>query len=70
MEELSVKRIAHPPFTRDIGPSDFFLFGWLKGELFSRPVSEINGLFEIVEEILNTLTPDTIARVLPTGSKD
>jgi hypothetical protein len=63
MEELRIKRVAHPPFSPDIAPSDFFLFGWLKGELFSQPVSEINGLFEIVEEILNTLTPDTIARV-------
>jgi molecular chaperone DnaK len=48
MEELRLKRVAHPPFRPDIAPSDFFLFGWLKGELFSRPVSEINGLFEIV----------------------
>jgi hypothetical protein len=63
MEELRLKRVAHPPFSPDIAPSDFFLFGWLKGELSSRSVSEINGLFEIVEEILSTLTPDTIARI-------
>jgi hypothetical protein len=63
IEELRLKRIVHPPFSSDIALSDFFLFGWLKGELCSRPVSEINGLFEIVEEILSTLTADTIARV-------
>jgi histone-lysine N-methyltransferase SETMAR len=63
MEKLRRKCAAHPPFSSDIAPSDFFLFGWLKGELSSRPVSEIIGLFEIVEEILSTLTPDTIARV-------
>jgi hypothetical protein len=27
MEELPIKRIAHPPFSHDIAPSDFFLFG-------------------------------------------
>jgi hypothetical protein len=63
MEELGIKGVVHPPFGLDIAPSDFFLFGWLKGELSSRPVSEINGLFEIVEEILSIFTPDTIARV-------
>jgi hypothetical protein len=48
MEELRLKRVAHPPFSPDIVPSDFFLFGWLKDELSSRPVSEINRLFAIV----------------------
>jgi hypothetical protein len=63
MEELRFKRVPHPPFSYEIAPSDFFLFGWLKGELSSRQVSEFNRLFEIVDEILSTLTPDTIAGV-------
>jgi hypothetical protein len=63
MEELRLKHVADPPFSPGIAPADFFLFGWLKGELYSRSLSEINGLFEIVEEIMSTLTPDTIARV-------
>jgi hypothetical protein len=63
MEELRLKRVPHPPFRLDITPSDFFLFGRLKGELSSRQISETNGLFEIVDEILITLTPDTIARL-------
>jgi hypothetical protein len=67
MEELRLKRITHPLFNPDIAPSDFFLFGWLKGELSSRQVSEINGLFEIVDEILSTLAPNTIARVFGNG---
>jgi hypothetical protein len=29
MKELHFKRTAHPPFSHDIAPSDFFLFGWL-----------------------------------------
>jgi hypothetical protein len=63
IEELCLKRVAYPSFSPDIALSGFFLFGWLKGELSSRPVSEIYGLFEIAEEILSTLTSDTIARV-------
>jgi histone-lysine N-methyltransferase SETMAR len=63
MKELRLKRLLHPPFSHDITPSDFFLFGWLKSELSSRLVSEIIWLFEIINEILSTLTPDTIAKV-------
>jgi hypothetical protein len=63
MEELHLKRTAHPPFSPDVAPSDFFLFGWLKGELSSRSVGDINELFELVDEILSTLATDTITRV-------
>jgi hypothetical protein len=63
MEESRLKCVSHPPLSLDIVPSDLFPFGWLKSEFSSRLVSEIHGLFEIVEEILNTLTPGTIARI-------
>jgi hypothetical protein len=63
MEELHFKRTAHPHFSHDIAPSDFFLFGWLKGELSSRWVGDISEFFELVDEILSTVTTDTIARV-------
>jgi hypothetical protein len=35
MEELRLKRIPRPPFNPDFALSDFFRFGWLKGELSS-----------------------------------
>jgi histone-lysine N-methyltransferase SETMAR len=63
MQELRLKRVSYPPFSPDIATSDFVLFRWLKGELCSRQVREINGLFEIVDEILSTLISDPIARV-------
>jgi hypothetical protein len=63
MEELRLKRMPDPPLSHHIALSDFFLFRWLKCELFFRQVSEINRLFEIVDQILSTLKPDTIARV-------
>jgi hypothetical protein len=62
-KELHLKRIADPFFNPDITSSDFFLFGWLKSKLISRPVVEINQLFEIIKTILITLTIKKIARV-------
>jgi hypothetical protein len=70
MEEPHLKHTARPPFSPDMAPSDFFLFGWLKIGPSSRSIGDISELFELVHEILRTLTTDTIARVLRTGSKD
>jgi hypothetical protein len=70
MEELHLKRVPHLPLSRDISPLDFFLFGWLKGELYSRQVSEIDGLLDVIGRILSTLAPDIITKVFVTGSKD
>jgi hypothetical protein len=58
------------PFSPDITLSDFFLFGWLKSEFASRPVTEINKLFHVMEIILGILTIGTVASFSPTGSKD
>jgi transposase len=33
MPDLRLKRTFQPPYSPDISPSDFFLFGWLKGKL-------------------------------------
>jgi hypothetical protein len=70
MKELHFKRTAHPPFSHDIAPSDFFLFGWLKGELAPRSIGEISELLETVEETLDTFPTETAAKVFRTGSKD
>jgi hypothetical protein len=63
IDELGIKRVVYLHFDHEIVPSDFFLFRWLKSELSSRSVGEIGELFEIVDEILSSLRPDTIARV-------
>jgi hypothetical protein len=45
IKELHLKRTARLPFSPDIAFFDFFLFGWLKIELVSQPVAEIDKLF-------------------------
>jgi hypothetical protein len=62
-KELPLKRIADPFFKLGTPSSDFFLFGWLKRKLASRPVVEINQLFEIIKNILRTLTIKKIVKV-------
>jgi hypothetical protein len=46
----------------EICPPDFFLFGWLHGKLQQRPGC-VNKLFTAVDEILTSLSVDTIEDV-------
>jgi hypothetical protein len=42
-EKLDVSRFKHtpqPPYSPDIAPSNFFLFGWLKIQLEQRKYNE------------------------------
>ena len=51
-EELGLKRLPHPPYSPDLAPSDFFLFGLLK-KLFER--KQFDDENEIFDEVVNCL---------------
>jgi histone-lysine N-methyltransferase SETMAR len=54
-EKLDVsrfKRTPLPPYSPDIAPSDFFLFGWLKTQLEQTEYNGENELYEVVNDIL------------------
>lgn len=63
LKELGIKRLEHPPYSPDLAPSDFFLFGYLKklleGEEFD---SEIE-LFDRVTEILKGISKSVLKSV-------
>jgi len=63
MKQLRMKRTPQPPYSPDIAPSDFFLFGWLKEQLTHHQIADEDGLFEAVDEILGTLSVETIRSV-------
>lgn len=54
-EELGLKRLPHPPYSPDIAPSDFFLFGYLKKQLEGYLFESHEELFEKVCEILHSI---------------
>jgi hypothetical protein len=62
MQELHFKRIAYTPFNLDIASSNCFLFGWLKGQLASRLVAEIDQLFEVVGRLLQSIQLQVLLR--------
>jgi transposase len=57
-EHNPLKRLRHPPYSRDISPSDFYLFGKMKNALIGREISDEIDLLEVVTEILSGISHD------------
>ena len=52
MTKLKIQRMRHPPYSPDIAPSDFFLFGYLKMQLEGMVFQNQNELISSVESVL------------------
>lgn len=63
LKELGIKRLEHPPYSPDVAPSDFFLFGYLKDQLQGCEFEDEEQLFEKVSEILYSIPKSTLERV-------
>jgi hypothetical protein len=50
-----LRKLVDPPYSPDIAPSDFYLFGKVKNELISKSVHDEHELFLEVTEILSAL---------------
>ena len=51
-KDCGFKRTPHPPYSPDIAPSDFYLFGYLKTKLKGNRFDEETDLVEKIREIL------------------
>lgn len=56
-------RIPHPPYSPDLAPSDFFLFGYIKNKLAGRSFDSPTDLFEAIIEIVNSIPKETFDKV-------
>lgn len=56
MEKTVFKRAPHPPYSPDIAPSDFYLFGYVKGELKGQSFKERDDLFEAIISIIQGIS--------------
>lgn len=55
-EAAGFKRAPHPPYSPDIAPSDFFLFGYTKFKLKGCKFEDKSDLIEKIYEILNKIS--------------
>ena len=51
IKELGLKKLDHPPYSPDISPCDFFLFGYIKSELRNYKISSTYELDKTVRQI-------------------
>jgi hypothetical protein len=55
-EHNPLKRLPHPPYSPDISPSDFYLFGKMKNTLIGGEIFDEIDLLEVVTEILSGIS--------------
>jgi histone-lysine N-methyltransferase SETMAR len=60
MEDHSLRTASHPPYSSDLAPSDFFLFGYHKRTLQRSEFQSVEDLLEAVVRILNATSTDTL----------
>jgi histone-lysine N-methyltransferase SETMAR len=59
-EHDQLKRLPHPPYSPDISPSDFYLFGKVTGTLIRQEIPDETSLLDAVTEILNEISTDEL----------
>lgn len=55
LDKLGMRRLVHPPYSPDLAPSDFYLFGYLKMALEGCFFKNERELFSEVTRILNSI---------------
>jgi hypothetical protein len=49
-----------PPYSPDLTPCDFFLWGWIKSRVYREPVADVGELRQRIEEAFMELSPFTV----------
>ena len=57
------KRAPHPPYSPDLSPSDFYLFGYIKNQLEGEAFDEPDHLYLKIQEILCSIPKETLIAV-------
>ena len=63
MEKSTFKRTPHPPYSPDLAPSDFYLFGTIKGKLRGQSFQTREALYEAINEKIYEISPSERMRV-------
>ena len=63
LQHLGLKKLPHPPYSPDIAPSDFYLFGRIKGMLAGKSFGSREELLSEVMKITQMIPRDELCRV-------
>lgn len=59
INELNIERLEHPPFSPDISPNDFFLYGYIKEHLKGMEHKSCDELFKSIVTIIENIDENT-----------
>ena len=60
---MRLTRLEHPPYSPDLAPSDFFLFGYLKAYLEGMNFESFEEMFHAVQDFLYKIPIEMLGRV-------
>jgi hypothetical protein len=63
MPYLTLNRIRQIPYSPEIHPSEFFLFGWLKEKLQQQQFTDPYQRFEALDAVVASLSVDMVGKV-------
>lgn len=63
ISELNMERLDHPPFSPDLSPNDFFLYGFVKDQLKGTQHRTGEELLNSITEIMNKIDKNTWKKV-------
>ena len=63
LKELHLHAAPHPPYSPDLAPCDFYLFGYLKGVISGRIFFGYEEMKEVVLEELHKIGLETLRGV-------
>ena len=69
IDELGLSVLPHPPYSPDLAPSDFFLFGYLKEKLKGKHFPGGVGLLEGINEEISKIPKTTMCAVIENWRK-
>jgi len=61
--QMRLTRLEHPPYSPDLAPSDFFLFGYLKAYLEGMIFESFEEMFQAVQDFLYKIPIEMLGRV-------
>jgi hypothetical protein len=62
-EHKPLKRLPHPPYSPNISPSDFYLFGKVKWALSGQKILDGISILDAATEILNGISTHELQRI-------
>jgi hypothetical protein len=63
MQQNVMRRAPHPPYSPDLAPSDFYLFGYIKQLLLGCEFADRDSLLQGVRDILGGIEKATLEGV-------